>query len=111
MTFYTISFVGLVDDQGRPVTTPKDGKQTVRELPFWDDRTIDEMKANYAAEGSLTLHRLGTRHAPGRPLEHKGEMVIFAPHMISLQVDLKAALKQPDGPLEFLPPTPRADAE
>ena len=103
MTFYTMTFVGRVDDQGRPITSPHDGKPSVREVPIWDERNTDELRACYAAEGSLTVERLGSRRDPGRPLERKGPIVMFSPHLISLTIDRKAQFAQPDGPLPFEP--------
>lgn len=103
MTFYIVTFVGRVDDTGRPVTDPLGGRPTVREVQVWDDRDVRNMTDDYRAEGVLHLQRVGTHHSPGRPLEHKGPLAILAPHLISVTKDVKAAVKQPEGPVPFTP--------
>ena len=104
MTYYKISFVARVDDQGRPITeAAPDGKSATRDLSIWDDRKLDEIRAAYEADNWVKVERLGQRHAPGRPLEHRGPIIIFKPHLISLEIDLRAAFAQPGGPLPFEP--------
>jgi len=104
MTFYKVSFVAKVDEQGKPVTEPtSDGRTSTRDLSIWDERKLDEIRADYEANNSVKLERLGQRHAPGRPLEHRGPIIVFKPHLISLEIDLRAAFAQPGGPLPFEP--------
>ena len=104
MTYYKISFVAQVDDQGRPlIADTGDGKSTTRNLSIWDERSIDDIRAAYDADHSLKVERLGQRHAPGRPLEHRGPIIIFKPHLISVERDFRATFAQPGGPLPFEP--------
>jgi len=99
MTFYKISFVSRVDGQGRPVVEPVNGKAAVKELSIRDTRTLEAIRAAYDADESITVERLGTSHAPGRPLEKRDKLIVFKPHLISL--DKRAAFAQAGGPLPF----------
>lgn len=102
MPFYIITVVANVDEAGKPLLSPENGRQDVRQINVWDERDHVQLKASYRNDQSLQVMRLGHQHSPGRPLEKRGTATIFAPFLISIEDDVKHNLKQPDGPAEFL---------
>ena len=102
MTFFVVTFVGRVDDQGRPVLLPEGGKPAVKEIHVWDERTEQQIAHDYRDSGVLHFRTVGYQHTKGRPLEWRRTATIFAPHLIAVRVDTGAEMKQPDGPVEFL---------
>ena len=107
MAFYEVSFVGKVDADGKPYLLPEGGRPSVRIVNVWDDRPEQRLADDYRTEGHLRLHLLGHQHSKGRPLEWRGTITVFAPHLISIERDIKAEQRQPGGPVEFVPRTPR----
>jgi hypothetical protein len=102
LAYYILTFVGWVDEQGRPVTEPENGTPSVRKVPAWDDRSLAELERAYRSDGSLRMQRLAEQYSKGRPLEFRGEIAVFVPHLIKIEEDLKAATKQPGGPVPFI---------
>ena len=107
MAFYEVSFVSKVAADGKPAQHHDDGRSAVKTIPVWDTRDLYQLKDDYRSSGSLTLERLAPQHSPGRPLERRGPLVIFAPYLISIEVDIKSQQRQPGGPVEFVTRTPR----
>lgn len=103
MAFYTMTVVQRVDEQGKPL--PADGCSSgnvVKEHTVWDERSVEELRAAYQTDGSLTTNRLGPQHSPGRPYEWRGEISVFTPFLVSIESDVKADVKQPRGPVDYL---------
>jgi hypothetical protein len=107
MTFYLITFVSQVSPDGRPLphdAVPFRGDQkSVRELPFWDARSLRELQHAYVEDGALTTMRVGEQHSKGRPWEQRGDLTIFAPWLIAINADAKMNHKQPEGPVPYQP--------
>lgn len=102
MTFYILSIVARVDSEGRALEHAEDGGLAVKEVPVWDERTNRQLAEDYAKHGSLHLRKLGYQHSKGRPLEWRGEISVFAPYLISIDIDAKAQSKQPAGPVDYV---------
>lgn len=101
MTFYVVSIVARVDADGRALDQAVDGELAVKEVPVWDARNNQQLALDYSEHGVLHLRKLGYQHSKGRPLEWRGEISVFAPYLISIDIDAKAQSKQPNGPVDF----------
>jgi hypothetical protein len=111
LTFYLVTYVAKVSPEGQLMLRSEDGTAAVKEINVWDDRDLAELHASYTKDGALLLRKLGFQHSTGRPLEWRGEMTVFAPYLVSIEVDLKHELKQKAGPVDFVQRPPKEPAK